>query len=68
VDSETISSQQMLAIAGVLMMVALVQTGSQPLTGPGKRSRQEAEPQLAVVPTPEISAPASMVSPESQVA
>ena len=30
VDHETISSRQMLAIAGVLAMVALVQTGSQP--------------------------------------
>ena len=71
VDSETISSRQMLAIAGVLVMVALVQTGSKPAIVPTQPGRHESgvEPQLAVVPTPELAAPATMVSPpESQVA
>jgi drug/metabolite transporter (DMT)-like permease len=71
VDSETISPRQMLAIVGVLTMVALVQTGSQPAIVPGASAPRDtaAQPQLAVVPTPELAAPATMVSsPESQVA
>jgi hypothetical protein len=71
VDSERISSQQMLAIAGVLVMVALVQTGSKPAIVPAGTDGRGAsvEPQLAIVPTPELAAPATMISsPESQVA
>jgi hypothetical protein len=71
VDAETISSRQMLAIAGVLIMVALVQFGSPPVFSPSKSAGRKTgvEPQLAVVPTPELVAPATMVSsPESQVA
>ena len=76
-DHETISSQQMLAIVGVLSMVALVQTGSRAVaviptqesyvdSSPLPRST---EPQIAVVPTPEFAAPNSLVAqPESQVA
>lgn len=71
VDEEAISRQQMLAIVGVLVMVACVQTGSRPTIVPPQplRHRTGTEPQLAVVPTPELAAPATMVSsPESQVA
>jgi drug/metabolite transporter (DMT)-like permease len=71
VDSERISSQQMFAIAGVLAMVALVQTGSQSAAVSDESTSHgtAAEPQFSVVPTPELAAPASMVStPESQVA
>jgi hypothetical protein len=48
-----------------------VQTGSQPAIMPAELAGQgtAAEPHLAVVPTPELAAPATMVSsPESQVA
>jgi drug/metabolite transporter (DMT)-like permease len=71
VDSERISSQQMLAIVGVLVMVALVQTSSKHSMVPAEPAGRGTcvEPQLAVVPTPELAAPATMVSsPESQVA
>jgi drug/metabolite transporter (DMT)-like permease len=70
VDSETISRQQMLAIVGVLVMVATVQTGSKSAIAPSEAEADGAgiEPQLAMVPTPELAAPAAMVSPESQVA
>ena len=71
VDNESISSRQLLAIAGVLAMVALVQSGVRPsLAATNFQSdARAAEPQLALVPTPELVAPAAMVSsPESQVA
>jgi drug/metabolite transporter (DMT)-like permease len=71
VDEERISSQQMLAIVGVLVMVACVQTGSKSTISPGEAAAEETgvEPELAVVPTPELAAPTSLVSsPETQVA
>jgi hypothetical protein len=75
-DHETISTQQMFAIGGVLAMVALVQTGSRAATAdeitdvPQDASTlQSIEPKIALVPTPEFAAPASLVAqPESQVA
>jgi drug/metabolite transporter (DMT)-like permease len=75
-DHETISTQQMLAIGGVLAMVALVQTGSRAATVaeitdvPQESSTpQLIEPQIALVPPPEFAAPGSLVAqPESQVA
>jgi len=72
VDNETISPRQMLAIAGVLAMVALVQVGSRQIVAsanPDKSSELIAEPQFAIVPTHVMSAPAALASPpESQVA
>jgi drug/metabolite transporter (DMT)-like permease len=71
VDQEIVSSRQMLAIAGVLAMVALVQTGSRRVAASAEFEPNDfsAEPHLAVVPTPELAAPTSLVStPESQVA
>ena len=72
IDRETISTRQMVAIAGVLTMVALVQTGSRPaVTLPGSEPLPDVapEPHLAVVPTPEFAAPNSHVTQtESQVA
>jgi drug/metabolite transporter (DMT)-like permease len=75
-DHETISTQQMLAIGGVLAMVALVQTGTKgavivlstdkfngtsPLPVAGETS-------LALVSTPEYAAATLVAQPESQVA
>lgn len=81
VDSETISVRQAVAIGGVLFMVALVQSSSPAVDveREAEPSMQDvadllaqpigAEPQLAVVPAPELVAPTSLVSqPESQVA
>jgi drug/metabolite transporter (DMT)-like permease len=76
-DHETISSQQMLAIGGVLAMVALVQTGSRGAavaTNPEVPEQSSVvslspERQIAGVPTPEFAVPNSLVvQPESQVA
>jgi len=72
IDRETISTRQMVAIAGVLTMVALVQSGSRPAVAlPGSEPLPDVapEPHLAVVPTPEFAAPNSHVTQtESQVA
>jgi drug/metabolite transporter (DMT)-like permease len=83
VDRETISPRQMLAIAGVLAMVALVQTGSRetqteplaerlprPMGDAMAQSPPHAEAQVAVVPAPEFAAPNALVAgePTSQVA
>jgi drug/metabolite transporter (DMT)-like permease len=75
-DNETISTQQMLAIGGVLAMVALVQTGSKgavsvPSTGKINGPLplpMASEPSLALVPTPEYAAATLVAQPESQVA
>jgi hypothetical protein len=53
------------------VMVACVQTGSKSTISPGVAAAEETgvEPELAVVPTPELAAPTSLVSsPETQVA
>jgi drug/metabolite transporter (DMT)-like permease len=71
VDNETISPRQMLAILGVLAMVALVQSGS-PLDDAATEApfdESVAKPHLAIVPSPELAAPTALTSPpESQVA
>jgi drug/metabolite transporter (DMT)-like permease len=67
VDQETISPRQMFAIAGVLAMVALVQSGSR--QSDGEASDAVAEGNLAVAPAPEFAAPKCLrEQPESQVA
>ena len=70
VDNETISPRQMLAIVGVLAMVALVQSGTGSVDAADAISEKPvAQPHLAVVPTPELAAPTTLTSPpESQVA
>jgi len=77
VDHETISVRQMVAIGGVLAMVALVQVGSRPVVAameaePFSADMHQgtvAEPLVAVVPTREFAAPNALVAPhESQVA
>ena len=72
VDRETISTRQMVAIAGVLAMVALVQTGSRKMAavlGPNRLAEVAAEPGIGVVPSPEFSADDTYATPpESQVA
>jgi drug/metabolite transporter (DMT)-like permease len=79
VDQEAISSRQMLAIAGALSMVALVQSGSREYEvepqPPGEIAEAHAppltasEPHIAVVPTPDFAASNLLLQPpESQVA
>jgi drug/metabolite transporter (DMT)-like permease len=77
VDHETISMRQILAICGVLAMVALVQTGSRDAMISSANDRPleaqtlplSSEPTVAVTPTPELAAPHLLVTqPESQVA
>jgi drug/metabolite transporter (DMT)-like permease len=77
VDQETISMRQILAICGVLAMVALVQTGSRGAFIPTKDvspvedtpSPLRPEPAVSVTPTTEFALPNLLVTqPESQVA
>ncbi|MEX2307796.1 MAG: DMT family transporter [Pirellulales bacterium] len=63
VDHERISLQQMAAIAGVLAMVALVQSGSRP---PTVIAEPSAPPQS--LPLPETAGESLAMQPESQVA
>jgi hypothetical protein len=62
IDSEQITPQQMLAIGGVLSMVALVQTGS-------RRAAVVAEPSVPPQPvTVPLATESVSAQPESQVA
>jgi drug/metabolite transporter (DMT)-like permease len=77
VDHETISGRQMVAIGGVLAMVALVQAGSRPVIAAMERDPKPsdmpgesiAEAQASVGPASGFAATSSLIAPhESQVA